>query len=220
MTLDLVVARYREDLSWLRRVPRSARVHVYDKGGDYSGALKLPNTGREAHTYLHHIVTRYDELADLTVCVQGRPFDHAPDLHKRLRAWADGADRVTDFRWLGFLVDEDDATGSRLFQTWSKNPAKIPLDMRGFWREVFGEKPCPAAFVFFGGGNFAVARETALRRPRSFYENALRVADCFPDAAHCFERCWNAVFGVPALPPELRSQPLPIYLKPIRRLMN
>lgn len=219
MTVDLVVARYQEDLAWLRRVPRSIRRCVYDKGGGVDSAEPLTNVGREAHTYLHHFVTRYDELADLTVCVQGKPFDHVPDLHRRLRAWAEGTASVEAFCWLGFLVDEDDATGSRLFQRWSKNPERRPLDMAGFWSRVFAPAPCPDLFVFFGGANFAVTREQVRKRSRTFYEQARAVAADFPDAAHGFERTWNEVFGVPALPPALQGQPRPIYLKPIRRLM-
>jgi hypothetical protein len=218
--IELIVARHREDLAWLRRVPRTVRLQVYDKSGapPAPGHRALPNVGREAHTYLHHLVEHYDALPDLLVCVQGHPFDHAPDLHKRLRALAEGRERVEAFRWLGFLVDEDDATGSRLFQRWSKNPEHTPLDMRGFWRAVFGDGACPERFVFFGGGQFIVARETIRRRPRAFYARARDVAAGFPDAAHGFERCWDAVFGVDGLPPELRGQPLPIFLKPIRRL--
>ena len=219
MTIDLVVARYQEDLAWLRRVPRPIRRCVYDKGGGVDAAEPLANVGREAHTYLHHMVTYYDRLADLTVFVQGKPFDHVPDLHRRLRAWAEGTESVADFYWMGFLVDEDDRTGARLFQRWSKNPEGRALDMAGFWRQVFAPEPCPETFVFFGGANFAVTREQVRKRPRTFYEQARAVAADFPDAAHAFERTWNEVFRVPALPPALQGQPLPIYLKPIRRLM-
>ncbi len=218
--MDLVVARYREDLRWLRRVPRAFRVHLYDKGGDAAGGVTLPNVGREAHTYLHHLVACYETLADLTVFVQGKPFDHVPDLHQRLKAWAAGQETVQDFRGLGFLVDADDRTGSRLFQAWSKNPGRIPLDMTGFWTALFDEQPVPEQFVFFGGAHFAVTRKVIQERPRAFYEKALRVAEHFPDAAHCFERTWPHVFGQPALPPELRGRPLPFYLKPVRRLMD
>jgi hypothetical protein len=220
MTVDLVVARFQEDLGWLRRVPRSIRRCVYDKGGGVAGAEALPNVGREAHTYLHHIVTHYDRLADLTVFVQGKPFDHAPDLHKRLRAWAEPGSLAEPFCWLGFLVDEDDRTGSRLFQRWSKNPERHPLDLAGFWRAVFAPEPCPETFIFFGGAQLAVSRDVVRGRSLDFYRQALRVAETFPDAAHCFERTWNHAFMQPALPPELRDQPRPIYLKPIRRLMG
>lgn len=220
MTIDLVVARYLEDLAWLRRVPRTVRVFVYDKSDASSAtAIPLPNVGREAHTYLHHFESRFEELADLTICVQGKPFDHAPDLHKRLRALAEGRETVADFRWFGFLLDEDDAAGARLFQTWSKNPERRPLDMAGFWREVFGADPMPERFVFFGGAQFAVTRACARRNTRAFYARAREIAARFPDGAHCFERVWDRVFGVNGVPEEMRGVPLPHYLKPIRRLM-
>lgn len=217
--MEIVVARFEEDLRWLRRVPRDVRTVVYDKSGAAQpGHLPLPNRGREAHTYLHHITRHYDELADLTVFVQGRPFDHAPDLHRRLRAIASGSETVEDFCWFGFLVDWDDAFGSRLFQTWSKNPAARPLDLRGFWSTLFGRAPMPEHVVFFGGGQFAVTRACVHRQPRAFYEKALHTAEVFPDAAHCFERVWDRVFSVNGIPAELRGHTLPIYLKPIRRL--
>lgn len=219
-TVELVVARYRENLNWLRRVPRAIRVRVYDKSGDppTDGREALPNIGREAHTYLHHLVRQYDQLADLTIFVQGRPFDHAPDLHKRLRALAAGDERVSDFQWFGFLVDCDDRLGARLFQQWSKNPERRPLPMQPFWRAVFGEAEAPETFTFFGGAQFAVTRDRIRCRPIAFYQQALRVAETFPDAAHAFERVWDRVFGVDGIPAALRGQPLPIYLKPIRRL--
>ncbi|MFM7373695.1 MAG: DUF3431 domain-containing protein, partial [Chthoniobacterales bacterium] len=97
---ELVVARYDEDLAWLKRVPKEFLVTVYDKGDGSSGGVPLNNEGREAHTYLHHLTERYESLADVTVFVQGHPFDHAPDLHKVLRALADGSFNVTDFHWL------------------------------------------------------------------------------------------------------------------------
>lgn len=219
--IELVVARYREDLRWLKRVPRTVRVTVYDKSGEgAAGHSVLPNVGREAHTYLHHIVQRYGALAEHTVFVQGRPFDHAPDLHKRLRAWSDGREAAEPFRWLGFLVDWDDARGGRLFRTWSKNPERRPLDMKGFAavleEPALGEEP----FIFFGGAQFLVARERIVSRPLRFYHRAIKVAETFPDAAHCFERVWDRVFGVEGIPLELRGRPLPIYLKPIRRLAD
>ena len=71
------VARYQEDLRWLEPVTRWAtRVFIYDKGGGevreedrdlYARPnvtrVVLPNVGREAHTYLHHMVEHYDALA-------------------------------------------------------------------------------------------------------------------------------------------------------------
>ena len=48
--------------------PLSSNAQVYYKSSSPSpGSIPLPNLGRESHTYLHHIVLRYDDLAERTV---------------------------------------------------------------------------------------------------------------------------------------------------------
>lgn len=121
------------------------------------------------------------------------------------------------FHWLGFVIDRDDRTGSLLFQNWTKNPERHPLFMDLFWKELWSED-VPETFVFYPGGNFAVTRERITSRPRAFYEKALRVSAYRPDAAHCFERTWDHVFGVNGIPEAYRASPLPVYFKPIKRL--
>jgi hypothetical protein len=217
--LELVVARHHEDMAWLRRVPRQFRITIYDKGDGTSGGACLPNNGREADTYLHHLVNRYDELADLTVFVQGHPFDHAPDLHRRLRALAEGAEDIPEFHWLGFLADTDDPRGRRLFVPWSKNPAREELDLEGFHRALFGT-PGPAAYRFFPGGQFTVTRAVALHRSREFLLAARELALRFPHAPHCFERCWDRFFGCDGTTTRLAPGQMTAYVKPVRRLQT
>jgi hypothetical protein len=195
------------------------RVTVYDKSGDSGADNPLPNVGREAHAYLHHIVGRYDTLADITVFAQGKPFDHVPDLHKILRGLADGLRKVTDFEWLGFVLDWDDPDGARLYQNWTKNPERHPLPLGKFHKKLFGEA-CPERVLFYPGAHFMVTASCVRSRPRAFFEKALKLSENFPDAAHCFERCWNRVFRVPGIPEGTRWQDLPVYTKPIRRLMG
>lgn len=98
--MDLVVARYREDVSWLDEVVatlrshgRAVTVHLYDKGGPgraavlppslhgHSGVWVTPlqNVGREAHTYLTHMISVLEgglPRAHVTVFLQGRVEDH------------------------------------------------------------------------------------------------------------------------------------------------
>ena len=177
--LELVVARYDEDLAWLKRVRRGFRVTIYDKGDGSSGGKQLPNQGREAHTYLHHLTERYDEIADLTVFVQGHPFDHAPDLHKTLKAYADGTKSVSNFHWLGFLADTDDACGRRLFVPWSKNPERRELQLEEFHRELFGS-PGPEAYRFFVGAQFAVTRAHGAAPPATVLRKGVRPRRLLP----------------------------------------
>lgn len=216
---ELVVAHYNENLAWLRRVPPSFRITVYHKGHDASRGEKLPNIGREAHTYMHHIAKQYEELADVTVFVQGHPFDHAPDLHARLLALAKGDEDVADFRWFGFVADTDDPRGKRLFVPWSKNTAGVELDLEGFHRSLFGS-PGPGEYRFFVGAQFVVRRETAHLRSATFYSAACVLAADFPLAAHCFERCWDRVFMKDGTAGLLPAGQMTAYFKPLRRLAN
>ncbi len=86
----LVVARYREDLSWLVSVPRDLRVVVYNKGLPWEPPLALQdrhievvpllNVGRESDTIAQHLLLHRDALPEWTYFAQGGPFAHAPHL--------------------------------------------------------------------------------------------------------------------------------------------
>ncbi len=219
--LELVVARYTENLNWLRNIPPQIRATVYDKSGEEDApltpnTLRLENVGREAHTYLHHIVTRYETLAPLTVFCQGKPFDHAFDFRKTLRDMAGGQKQCDDFFWLGHLADTDSADGI-LFKNWSKNDTGEGLDLGGFHRALFNSEG-PAEYPFFGGAQFIVTSERIQERPLSFYEQALKLSVEFPQAAHCYERTWDRIFHAEQTTLHRMGGEKTRYFKPIRRL--
>lgn len=216
--IELVVARYTEDLSWLRKRPANLTVTVYDKSPDASAdepSIALPNVGREAHTYLHHIVSRYGSLAEWTIFCQGKPFDHAYDFKKTLREWAADPTTIGPFRWLGHLIDTDDSRGERLFRPWSKNEDGRGLDMRGFHQALLGTDG-PDRYTFVLGAQFAVHRDLTRQQPLSFYERALTVSTTFPDAAHCFERSWDRVFDITGIDVGWLADRQTVYLKPMK----
>ncbi|CAE8636331.1 unnamed protein product [Polarella glacialis] len=76
--VEVVVSHFNENLAWLSELAagfESPQISIYTKGsGEYAEEWnpnmevhKLPNVGRESHTYLNHIVKNYDKLADWTV---------------------------------------------------------------------------------------------------------------------------------------------------------
>lgn len=220
LAVEVVVARFREDVAWTRNVPPGAHVTIYDKGGDghlRGSAISLPNIGREAHTYLCHIVHRYESLSPVTVFCQGHPFDHAHDLHRVLRRLVGGSLAVPEFLWLGFIIDTDDSRGRRLFVPWDKNVDGRELPLGEFHRSLFGE-PCPDRVRFYPGAQFAVTAACVRRRPIEFYRRALALAEADELHAHCFERIWDRVFGVCGVDEGVMGDRDTVYLKPIRRL--
>jgi hypothetical protein len=80
MKSEIVIARYNEDLSWLKKIPKTIKITIYNKGLDNIEypSIKLPNIGRESHTYLYHIINNYDNLADQTIFCQGDSIFHSP----------------------------------------------------------------------------------------------------------------------------------------------
>lgn len=100
--VTLVIARYREKLDWLLNVPEDVEVVVYNKGPELADERirqriqhleDLPNQGREADTYLHH-VQEFHHGGDRgwTVFCQGDPFPHSRgflELLEHRDAWGD-----------------------------------------------------------------------------------------------------------------------------------
>lgn len=217
--LEVVVCRCGEELAWLRNLPRGVRVTVYDKtpppGLAWPGSRILPNVGREAHAWLHHLVERYDHLADWTLFAQGHPFDHVPDMHAVIRRFATTPPRNLEFEWLGFLWETDDARGRPTFVHWSKNPERRELNLAGFFQHLWGIA-APEQIRYVGGGQFALPRCAARRRPKAFYEQALGLAENFPDAAHALERTWDRIFLAPPLDPALFGPSGLRLLKPVK----
>ena len=190
MTVRIVVARYEEDLAWTLPF-LSHDVLVYNKGpalaGDWN-QVRLANVGREGHTYYSHIVDHYDDLADLTVFLQGHPFDHSPNilssLHRLLRG---GEFPTVGFEFLSETVYDCNSSGCH------RHP-EIPL--LDIYEKVFGHRTENVPFLFGAGAQFVVARETVRRRPRAFYANivALLAHSDNPIEGFAIERLHTLIF--------------------------
>lgn len=215
--LELVVARYAEDLSWLAEVGLPCA--VYNKGAAIEpGALPpdvslspLPNVGREAHTYLTHILARYGDLPECTAFLQGNPFAHlAPPeeprvtpqgLRQRLLALAASGRPFAGLAWfrlrcdgLGRPHDLADPAKKGRWKGWGWD---IPV--AATFEALFGA-PAPGEFLASAPtGNMLVRRERILARPPEFYRRALDLvladADDAENTGHAFERLWQAVFS-------------------------
>jgi hypothetical protein len=78
--------------------------------------IKLPNVGREAETYLNHIVNRWDSLADRTIFLQAdvhNPREFYPFFERYFRANQTG---FLNLGWAGILCNSDDCGDKRGWQ--------------------------------------------------------------------------------------------------------
>ena len=192
MRIDVVVARYREDISWLSDpVFKNYNVLVYNKY-EQSG-LVLPNVGRESQTYVHHIVQNFDNLADVTAFVQGDPFDHCSTI-------------IQDMHDLPFVTK---------FEPFSRyKPSGVLCDLAGFpnhrglplvsdYRSLFQKRPASPCIRFFPGAMFAVPKELIWARGVGFYKRLLARL-CDPSEiplGFSMERLWPLILGEPECAP-------------------
>jgi hypothetical protein len=184
--LDLIVARYKEDVAWIKAVPPGVRVLLYDKGGSGLGT-PLPNVGREAHTYLYAILEHWNDLAPTIAFVQGDPFFHTADLLLRLeRILIDPPNAYAPMSW----EIECDPEG-RPHHLEQKGEL---LRCREIWEDLTGAA-CPEKLLFTTGAQFAVPRYIIKARPKAVYVRAMQWTDKSRTFAWEMERLWPYLFG-------------------------
>jgi hypothetical protein len=226
---ELVVARFKEDVGWLDGLDAapgspSGGLHktVYDMGpAPIPGAVRLPNRGREAGAMLAHIVRRYDDLADVTFFVQGKPHD-ADALAGRLSADypADGPAIPLARHYLPYwppagvtALDRAEDVGG-LETRWGRadfhggrSPAENASWLASVWGRWF-EGPRPDPWWFGYGAEWAVPRARILARPLAWWVAAHGAACAAtmesrswatdPAGAWAFELIWGYLLGDPA----------------------
>ena len=211
--LDLVVARYRESVGWLLKHGDIAV--LYNKGGlelplsMCPRQVELPNIGHEAHTYLHHIVHNYDDLAHVTLFTQGRiddcveGFENLEALIAKIKA---SESDVTIFRqpyhfnaWQGI---QHFGKWAEELRSGSLRAAK--LSPGEFFSWMYDGLPPPAQLESFGHATMAVRREAIVRRPLAFYQRLLKHFEALnhpnPEEGHYMERFWLSIFGTTVAP--------------------
>ena len=218
--LELVVAQYAENTNWTDGY-LGAR-HVYTKGEPlvdeprthYDQYTRLPNRGRECHTYLTHVIDQYDSLAAYTGFTQGslgdehawiRPEDWGPTMFANMHLEAkanrgcSNSNRMdplgADWDWQ-FNLTRLITTGTAA--KWKHASQRSSAQNFGQWfHHVVGMSEEPFGVMhMYPSGEFVVSKDRVRSRPRIFYEQLRnRVMDVDPIECHYLERSWYYVFN-------------------------
>jgi hypothetical protein len=188
---DVVISRYKENLSWLDRLT-SGRPIIYNKSDEPTGyeekfaVSTVKNVGREAETYVRYVVERYETLPEYVAFVQGEPFEHCHHLVEILNSFK-GTSRAIP-----------------LSSNWKREVPMGGYNWEGFADAVAKMSaivglPYPAVHAYGTGAQYLVPREVIRARPYSFYKELLSHLDYSPrpHEAWVMERLWPTVFGIP-----------------------
>ena len=181
----LVVAHYREDLSWLKDVPKDIFIQVICKGEEAPMGYQFTvrkNVGREPESFLSYIVDNYEHLEGEYWFCQGRPFDHCFRFIDLLsRGLQD------PFMWAGNHDNPDNLTRA------DGHPQHPGLDIHKVHR-VFEDGELPGEYKFHSGCQFGVMAERIRERPKETYEKLLSLMGK-DDNEYAFERLVGHLFG-------------------------
>ena len=154
---ELVIAKYKEDVSWSELFEENRTIYSKSPFQEDYKTIKLENIGREANTYLFHIVNNYNNLAEYTMFLQGYPFDH------RMFKWEEYFNNRELF--IGTIntrrsADSGQYRFNRGFMTW-------------FWGEYVSKTRMPEVFGFGNGAMFSVHKSLILRKPIEYWKELL-----------------------------------------------
>jgi hypothetical protein len=188
---ELVVSVYKEKIEWIIKrqqiVGDREKISAYVKSdrNDFKFADKLPNIGRESHTYIYHIIKNYNNLADFTTFVQGGPFFHfhGPD-NPNLEFFNFVEQPVHDYNPLGDFAMTD--CFGRPFSHWD-------VDLFPVWDRLF-EGNMPHRFFANFGAQFIVSRSVIQNRSLEFWQELYKMHDEIEYLPWALEIMWYYVF--------------------------
>ena len=213
--IELVVARYNEDLHWLKQSPFSNySVVCYNKGPNdafyHSPKMKtvhVKNVGRCDHTYLYHIVKNYDQLAEITLFLPGsvnmphkmkKALQQIQEVEKHKttvflgRHYPEGVfEKCKDFQLDHWVAS--DKTNQQINQESHLKKAN-PRPFGRWYQKHFQDLHVEYISHF---GILGISRDHIVQHPKSYYETLLKELDndSNPEVGHYFERAWAAVFS-------------------------
>jgi hypothetical protein len=211
--IEIIIARYNENLDWINSSPFNKYNNIiYNKGvnANFStnnftkNIIKLKNVGRCDETYLNHIVTNYDKLAEITIFLPGSL--NIDVKNKKATLLINEIENHQDTVFIGqkltnvrddlynFQLDEWIATDK---ENNKINPeAKLELSaIRPFGKWFNSNFNCDISYVSYLG-IIGISKRDILNHPKSYYENLLIQLQnsSNPEVGHYVERSWEAIF--------------------------
>lgn len=212
-TIEIVISRFNEDLNWLKNPPFNRhKIICYNKSDNNNfykpeGMIvrKLPNLGRETHTYLYHIMNYYDNLPETTIFLPG-----SGDYETKIENCTQTVLLAEKYQRNVFLGNYNENVRNHIYRfTMDRWDVRHPLNNAenkesllepaiirpyGKWYDHHF-KDMVMQYVNWCG-IFAVTRETirqhSIEHYKPFFDELSVGKDL--EAVHYIERSWNAIF--------------------------
>lgn len=191
MYKQLIVSHFEQDLTWAHVASEYMDVKIYDKSIHNTPYTKLPNVGREPHTYMHHIIEYYDSLPEWTIFAQDNPFEHVNNWTEIIsgdeNTWNCLATSIQDrgyfFSNMGILISDQNGV-----------PHHPGLPIADLWNSTFTQK-CPPFLEFTPSCHFIIHRSKIRLRSKQFYQNVKNILESNYISPWALERYISYLFN-------------------------
>jgi hypothetical protein len=205
MSYKILVARYNEDIDWLKDEMHNCVIYNKGQALNIENEFMLENLGRESDSYLNYIINNYDNLPDVVVFTQARISDHyigGNDINYLLKLKDEaliygksqnshghtdvGNEPSFDHNW-NLRID-----GWFLKDNYKDNRPLLFL----YWFNKMIKSEYPNPIFFYGNGIFAVRKELILKHPIEYYKELVLEVNHHINSTegHFFERSWYYIF--------------------------
>lgn len=225
--MEIVISRFMEDLAWLSQEylddlslksdinTADINITIYNKGTTFIPnfqsknitVIPLENVGRESHTFLYHIINKYNKLYNITIFLPGSCMDSTKQLKTKKvidlacekkssifygQRFNDVYQALQNFMiqdvWRGTNDSNKVANPSIICQKASIRP--FGRWYQHFFRDIKVQLVCWNAI-------FAVEKKDITQHSVEYYQNLIQCVSIHPnpEEGHFFERSWLAVFS-------------------------
>jgi hypothetical protein len=174
MNYHVIVAKYKEDISWLEEMDKS-HIYLYDKGSTENNPIQgfahyeqRPNIGRESETYLYHIIKHYDNLPEFLILLQGDPFDH-------FRNFSTKIEPIQLQKLIEKSINDKLLETFPIFSGYANEPTNTfpGLKVSEYYSYIFQGSIQSA--IFSGGCQYYVHKSKILSKPKAFWEKIYKM---------------------------------------------
>ena len=209
--ITIVVAHFKEDLSWLEKSPYP--VVVCDKAGALQPSpfqsdpkCSLPvNLGREAASYLKYIIEYWDELPEHVAFIHG----HEDAWHQKYpgslldamkNARIDKYDYISLNNWIHVSTPVRFCTSLDVYPRGETNShPEVFMLFKHHWdlfKQIFKKESVPEYFKFNCSAQFIVSRNAIKNNPKTLYEELFQfVKNDTYWTTILLEFAWDNLFG-------------------------
>lgn len=213
--VEIVVARYNENLSWLNEYPFNQFEYiVYNKGDNQNfhktnvkKIVNLPNIGRCDHTYLYHIIENYNNLSNIVVFFPGS-VDMSNKKPKALKILTyimksnyEKAFFIGNYHnslrdsLASFKLDHYSSSCRENYIKNSENRLQLcKIRPYGRWYNFFFGNTVAHWNTY--GGVFSIDKRDIIQHPIDRYRFIIQTVSIHsnPEAGHYIERSWGVIF--------------------------